>query len=216
LQEGRFLTAINASTDGSSTSYEPRKAHWRFSATSSVDDEAIQIMFAKPPEPNVVIAVVRLVYHWDRTKNAGPLQATFSTLLEQKYGKPASVKPTSFTGLQYANHLWLYSGEDCYPGNAHTWADPAKSDSASAFPWDRPNSYPSPDSCAASLVVRVPVMGGLYSNVVAWSESTLSNDGDYYINEKRHEAYKKARKDAALAARQQELQNRSGAVVPKL
>jgi hypothetical protein len=145
-------------------------------------DDSFFIVFAMPPEPAVVIAVQRVLSLYDSVKKTGPLEAAYLSALEEKYGKPSSVKVDSYNnGTKAITSRWLYSGdEDCNPDSAYI-----------NFPegylppmFKHPNNLPDPDKCKGSLHVRLLVTtSGEYQGVASQALSWLANDGDLYLNQ---------------------------------
>jgi hypothetical protein len=181
-------------------------------------EESFKIVFAWPPERNVV-AGVSMTVNADRNNMNGPLLGTLVDAVGKKYGKEhASAPPRHFnTASDSVSHRWLVSsGEDCYAsfmmptmdeGGLSAWA---QQESSPAY-----QAVPQPGACATAVLLRAIVMtSGEYKDIAVSYTLTLGNEGGLFVNGKRHEALVAARQREWIAQRQKEVARSAGA--PKL
>jgi hypothetical protein len=195
LEQDRFLTEINTRAELG-------------------NGEEFTIDFARPPEPNVVIAVSFEV-DYQNNMSSGRLETSLLAGVDQQYGKAfgSAEEASRYSNTVSRSYRWLYGGVDCNEANKRLAFGRASSWALRSPSYDR--ELPEPYSCATSLILRTNTTKlGEFAGVVGSYSLTLGNDGALFINQGRHEGFVKARKDAWLEKRQAEIS--AGTPEPRL
>jgi hypothetical protein len=182
------------------------------------DEESFKVVFALPPDPNVV-AAVSMTINARKDLAKATLASALLEAVGKKYGPEYTSAPQrpNNPALDNVAYRWLMSpGEDCYTsftipamdvGGLSAWA---QHPSSSAY-----QSAPQPGACATGVLLRAGVQkDGEFKGVAAMYTLTLGNEGAHYHNAKRNEALVAARKQEWLEQRQKQVAE--GAAAPKL
>jgi hypothetical protein len=174
--------------------------------------ERIALTFALPPEPNVVIDIVRSTNHINMDKNRvykpEVTEAAFVSALKEKYGPEPEVWNQQ-SGLNTGSGVWgnqLYKWS--YPGPGKGDCKPFIKSAGPPNVWDAPSThaavakqfgyaYPSPHECATTLLAVIQPPSSPEWRALGYvekAETRLANEGAVYLNRKRHEAWAKKMK----------------------